>query len=183
MHPSGTHPPVAVSSRVKAIASVLATPCQNSEVTPTADNIRIIRQATLCLINQERARNDELPLKLNRRLELAAQRHSDRMVSEDYFDHISPSGETPLQRVTATGYIPNDLVGYVIGENIAWGTLQDATPQSTVEAWIASPGHLANILDTRYIETGIGIDPQAPLSLSEGSPGATYTQDFGVLIS
>ena len=47
----------------------------------------------------------------------------------------------------------------MIGENLAWGTLQLSTPQAIVAAWIASPGHLANILEAQYRETGIGVSP------------------------
>jgi uncharacterized protein YkwD len=164
------------------IAEALAEPCQNTQLTPAPENLQVIREATLCLINQERARNNELPLHLNRRLQQAAQNHSRQMIGEDYFAHISPAGETPLQRVTPTGYLPNSQVGYTIGENIAWGTLSLATPQAIVEAWIASPEHLANILESDYRDTGIGVEPAVPASLSGGQPGGIYSQVFGVVI-
>ncbi len=70
----------------------------------------------------------------------------------------------------------------MVGENIAWGTMWLATPQSIVSAWMASPGHRANILDGACRETGIGVEPRPPASLAEGQPGALYTQDFGVII-
>ena len=70
----------------------------------------------------------------------------------------------------------------MIGENLAWGTSQLATPQAIVAAWIASPGHLANILEAKYTETGIGVSPQCPPPLAEGAPGATYAQEFGVIV-
>jgi len=77
------------------------------------------------------------------------------MIAQDYFAHVSPAGETPVQRIqSTTDYLPGPKVGYVIGENLAWGTLYLATPKAIVEAWIASPAHLANILESRYRETG-----------------------------
>ncbi len=163
------------------IASVLATPCEDTELTPQAGDLEEIRAATLCLVNQERARNNELPLQPNAQLEQSSQRHSEDMVAEDYFAHVAPDGETPLQRVQATGYIPNGEVGYTIGENIAWGTLYLATPNAIVAAWVASPEHLANILNAEYRDTAMGVDPAAPPSLAEGQPGAVYTQEFGVI--
>jgi uncharacterized protein YkwD len=178
---TATPTPAAIVDPVATIASILSTPCQNTQTTPTSENLQTIRETTLCLINQERARNNELPLQVNQQLQQAAQNHSNQMVSENYFNHISPTGETPLQRIQATGYIPNQQVGYTIGENIAWGTLGLATPQAIVEAWIASPEHLANILEGKYQETGLGIDPSVPVSLAEGQPGAVYTQDFGAI--
>jgi uncharacterized protein YkwD len=163
------------------IASVLATPCQNTELMPEPGNLEQIRAATLCLVNQERARNDELPLKVSSQLEQAAQGHTEAMVSEDYFAHIAPNGETPVDRIQATGYIPNAQVGYTLGENIAWGTLELATPSAIVAAWIASPEHLANILTGAYVETAIGVTAAAPPSLASGQAGGVYSQVFGVI--
>jgi uncharacterized protein YkwD len=165
------------SDSVATIASVLATPCANTGLIPSSENLQLIREATLCLINQERARNGESPLQVNERLEQAAQSHTNSMVSENYFNHVAPDGETPLQRVQATGYLTSQT--YSIGENVGWATLGLATPQAMVEAWIASPDHLANILESKYRDTAIGIVPSAPASYSEGNPGATYTQEFG----
>jgi uncharacterized protein YkwD len=164
------------------IALVLATPCANTELTPEAGNIEAIDAATLCLVNQERARNGELPLQTNAQLEQAAQGHSEEMISDDYFAHVSPGGLTPVQRVVATGYVPNAQVGYTLGENIAWGTFQLSTPSAIVAAWIASPKHLANILYSPYVDTAIGVAPEAPEALAEGDPGAVYSQEFGVIV-
>jgi uncharacterized protein YkwD len=170
-----------IASPPATIAIVLATPCQNTELTPDAVNIEQVEAATVCLVNQERARNDELPLQLNPELTQVARTHSQDMLSEDYFSHTTPSGETQLQRVQASGYIPNAQVGYTVGENIAWGTGYLATPSSIVAAWIASPEHLANILNGSYRDTGMGVDPAAPPSLAEGQLAAIYTQEFGVI--
>jgi uncharacterized protein YkwD len=164
------------------IASVLATPCQNTELTPSPENIELVRTAILCLINHKRAENSESPLTRNPELEQAAEGHCQELIADDYFAHVSPSGETPVDRIRDTGYIPSASDGYVIGENLAWGTYQLSTPQSIVAAWIASPGHLANILEAQYRETGIGVTPNVPASLAEGAPGATYAQEFGVII-
>lgn len=165
------------------IATELATPCQNSELTPEAANLALVRAAVLCLINRERAEHGEQPLVIDPRLEAAAEEHSQELVALDYFAHIAPNGTTPVDRARASGYIPNSSVGYVIGENLAWGTLNLSTPQSIVAAWIASPGHLANILESQYEDTGIGVVAAVPASLSGGQPGATYAQEFGVIIS
>lgn len=164
------------------IAAVLATSCQNTELTPEPGNIALVRGAVLCLINRKRAENGDAPLKTNPQLEQAAEGHCEELIADDYFAHVSPSGETPVDRIRDTGYIPSPSDGYVIGENLAWGTYQLSTPAAIVAAWIASPGHLANILESQYTETGIGITPAVPSSLAAGAPGATYAQEFGVII-
>jgi uncharacterized protein YkwD len=174
---------VATRSRLHAtLASVLGMPCANTELTPTLGDLAAIQTATLCLVNQERARNDELPLLPNWRLEQAARGHGEEMISEDYFAHVSPSGLTPVGRIESTGYVPNRQVGYTLGENLAWGTLQLSTPGAIVAAWIASPEHLANILFSHYRDTAIAVIPAVPASLAEGQPGGLYTQEFGVIV-
>src|SRR5207237_141010 len=61
------------------------------------------------------------------------------------------------------------------------GTRSVATPQAVVSAWMASPGHLANLLEGQYRDTGIAIEPQVPAALADGASGATYAQEFGVV--
>jgi uncharacterized protein YkwD len=164
------------------IAQVLATPCPNTELTPTEANLELVKAAVMCLINRERAQNGVPPLQTNASLEAAATGHSRELLTANYFAHVSPSGETPVDRIRATGYIPDPQVGYVIGENLAWGTYSLATPQAIVSAWLASPGHLANILEARYQDTGISVTAGVPQSLGGGAAGATYAEEFGVIL-
>jgi uncharacterized protein YkwD len=172
----------AAPSGAAVIAAVLATPCQDTGLAPSAENIARVRASVLCLINKVRAEHSLQPLVINAQLEAAAEGHASELVADDYFAHVSPSGETPVDRIKATGYINDPSEGYVIGENLAWGTYSLSTPQAIVEAWVASPGHLANILESRYTETGIGVTAAVPESLGEGNPGGTYAEEFGVIV-
>jgi uncharacterized protein YkwD len=172
----------AAALQAASIAQVLATPCQNTGLTPTPANLPLVRAAVLCLINTERAQHGEDPLQSDSRLEAAAESHGKEMLAVNYFDHVSPSGVTPVDRVRDAGYFPSSEVGYVVGENLAWGTLSLSTPEAIVKAWIASPEHLANILEARYRDTGIDVQPAVPQELAEGVEGALYTQEFGVIV-
>jgi uncharacterized protein YkwD len=159
--------------------------CANTGLTPSWQDLQLIRAATLCLINRERVTRGEAPLRPNAHLRHAAQGHSDSMSVDDYFEHYGgggPGGGSPLSRMRAAGYISSSRVGFEIGENIAWGTRAMSTPRAIVAAWMASPPHRANILDSSYRETGIGVSPKPPAAFAEGQPGAIYTQDFGVII-
>jgi uncharacterized protein YkwD len=157
--------------------------CPGADLRPTKEDIEAVRTATLCLVDQERTNHGEAALAPNANLQQSAQDHTESMVSDDYFEHDSPSGDTPLSRMTASGYIFSSHVGYEIGENIGWGTLSLSTPRAIVAAWMASPGHRANILDPRFRDTAIGVSPHVPSSLSESQAGGIYTQDFGVIIT
>jgi uncharacterized protein YkwD len=163
------------------LARVLSLPCQNEHLVPEPSNLTLVRAAVLCLINRERAQNGELPLAPDAQLEAAAQAHAQEMIATDYFEHVSPSGETPVDRARAAGYVEPPPAGYIIGENLAWGTFSLATPQAIVAAWLASPGHLANILESQYCDTGIAVVAQVPADFGDDAPGATYAQEFGVI--
>ncbi len=167
----------------RAAAAARHHACAHAGLKPTVRNLSLIRGATLCLVNRERRLRGERPLRPNARLRHAAQAHTNSMAYHNYFEHLGPRGQTPLARMRAVGYISSSRAGYEVGENIAWGTRRLATPRAIVAAWMASPGHRANILDPRYRETGIGISPHPPRSLAHGQRGAIYTQDFGVITS
>ena len=171
------------AAQAAAIARALAAPCENTQITPEAANLEAARVAVLCLINHQRAQTGETPLAVDSRLQSVAQSHVEELVADDYFAHVTPSGRTPVDRIRAAGYIPGPEFGYLIGENLAWGTLTLSTPKAIVEAWMASPDHRANILEGRYVDTGIGITPAVPSSFSGGSSGATYAQEFGSIIA
>ena len=72
------------------------------------------------------------------------------MFNRQYFAHESPSGETVKDLADDFGY---DYV--VIGENLALGDF--AGDDDLVQAWMDSPGHRANILNTQYREIGIAV--------------------------
>jgi uncharacterized protein YkwD len=66
----------------------------------------------------------------------------------DYFDHTTPDGLGPGDRLDQAEYD-----GTAWGENIAWGY---TTPEAVVAGWMASPGHCANIMNAQFTETGVG---------------------------
>ena len=151
--------------------------CPGADLRPTEKDLGRVRAATVCLVNRERAGRGERPLALNGRLEQAAQAHTVGMALGGYFQHVGRRGDTPLGRMRGAGYISSQI-GYEAAENIGWGALWLATPRAIVAAWMASPGHRANILDGRFRDTAVGVSPRPPSSLVRGQAGAIYTQDF-----
>ncbi len=138
------------------------------------------RKATLCLINAERRQAGLRPLKRNKRLQRAAQRHNSRMAGSGCFAHECP-GEGDLgSRLESGGYLLDDLRRWAFGENIAWGYGEKGSPSQAVEAWMNSPGHRANILSRAYREIGVGFSTGTPAD--GGEPGGIYTTDFGLRV-
>ena len=163
-----------------ALRVIASTSCPDGTLLPTQANIVRVEAATLCLVNVQRARRGQRALRRNADLTRSATAHSHDMVSENYFDHVSPAGETPLGRILASGYLPR-RAAYVVGENIAVGMVQLATPAAIVAAWMRSPDHRANILTRDFRDSGFGIVAQLPSRYAHGLLGATYTQQFGVI--
>jgi uncharacterized protein YkwD len=83
---------------------------------------------------------------------------------------------TMVDRILKARYVREDQ-GWMLGENLAWGTGSYATPRGAVQAWMESPGHRSNILKRGYHEMGVGLVLGVPVS---DAAGATYTVDFGV---
>jgi uncharacterized protein YkwD len=73
--------------------------------------------------------------------------HSDDMVVHNYFSHTGSDGSGADQRATAAGYIWQSL-----GENIAAGQPSVAV---VMAAWMASPGHCANIMHASFRDIGV----------------------------
>ncbi|MFC5144885.1 CAP domain-containing protein [Streptomyces aureoversilis] len=120
-------------------------------------------QQVVDMVNAERAKAGCSPLTVNAKLQAAAQGHSDDMAARDYYDHTSPEGKSPGDRMTAAGYRWSTY-----GENI-FKSPRDA--RTAMDGWMKSPGHRANILNCSFKEIGVGINFK--------SNGPWWTQNFG----
>jgi uncharacterized protein YkwD len=166
-----------IAAGPKAPARASQEECANADIAPDAGNVDEVREAILCLHNEIRAERGLPLLKENARLREAALGHSDDMVSRGFFEHTTPNGVTMLQRIRAARYT-SPRFGWAVGENLAWGTGSLATPRAIMKAWMASPGHRANVVKRAYREIGIGVVAGVP---TDRDHGATYTADFGVI--
>lgn len=100
--------------------------------------------------NTARTANSLTPLAENQLLDDVATLRLEDMFTNQYFAHVSPSGESALTVASTVGY------SYLaLGENLALGNF--AGDQGVLSAWMASPGHRANILDSHYSEIGVSV--------------------------
>lgn len=126
----------------------------------------------LCLINAERRRAGVPRLRRSRALSRAAERHARDMTRRNYFDHVSPSGATPMARALRAGYAATTLA-----ENLAFGTGSWGTPAGAIAQWLDSPGHRRAMLSPEVRELGVGAVSGSPLSDVNG--GVTVAAEFG----
>lgn len=134
------------------------------DVTPRTD-IEII----LDLTNQHRALHGIAALELHPQLNAAAEIHALDHTQRDCLTELSHAGSDGSRagdRIARTGLRVRNW-----GENIACGHL---TAPDVVRAWIESPGHLANILNSDFTHLGV--------ATSFGRDGRPYWgQAFGTI--
>lgn len=100
--------------------------------------------------NEQRLQNGVAVLTRNATLDAAAQNKMKDLFARQYFDHVSPTGEGPADVVDGVHY------SYIrVGENLALGNFP--SDEALVQAWMDSPGHRANILDTGFQEIGLAV--------------------------
>ena len=118
--------------------------------------------------NFERARNSLPGLTESTELDVSAQIKANDMLQKQYFEHTAPDGKTVSDLVDVAGY------EYIrVGENLALGDFSDNV--DLLNAWMNSPGHRANILDSRYQNIGVGI----AYGMYQGHYSVLAIQHFG----
>lgn len=119
----------------------------NSTVT-TNSNLTADEQEVFKLINQQREKNGLPALKIDNEVQRVAKIKAQDMVTNNYFSHNSPTYGSPFDMLNSF------KVSYkTAGENIAGNSSNSAA----VNAWMNSSGHKANILNSSYNYTGIGV--------------------------
>ena len=108
----------------------------------------ITNQNVLSGLNQERVARGLNPLVENADLDNAAKLKSKDMINRDYFEHYA-YGLTPWNFMEISGY---DYL--YAGENLA---MDFASTEGMVKAWMNSPAHKENILNSDFKEVGIGV--------------------------
>lgn len=115
--------------------------------------VTLLQSKVIEQTNFQRALNQSTPLqalKENALLDQAAAAKAQDMFKNQYFEHVSPSGVNPGQLVQNFGY------NYIVeGENLILGNF--SSEKEMVDDWMASPGHRANILNSKFTEIGVAV--------------------------
>jgi hypothetical protein len=123
------------------------------------------------LTNAERTSQGLAPLSWNATLSQAAWLKAQDMCTQGYWAHTAPNGATGWTFMTQAGYKYT-----VAGENLARDYASDS---ETVAAWMASPGHRANILKPTYADIGIA----SSVCTIDGSPTKLVVALYGATSS
>lgn len=123
------------------------TPIVVAKNVPLSSNPEVAK--LIAMVNAERKKAGLKPVKENGKLDRGAQWKSEDMNKNQYWAHHSSTGMYIVSWLEKTGYSYSSA-----GENLAMGFSDN---ESVIAAWMASPTHRANILDSDFTETGIGI--------------------------
>lgn len=100
------------------------------------------------LVNNIRKQNGLSPLKKNSTVTQISREHS-KVLANNY----QSKGELSLWHSNLSNVRSRGVNATMIGENVAGGY---PTAKATVQAWMNSPGHKANILKAEFTHTGVG---------------------------
>ena len=129
----------------------------------------VVASVLVQITNDKRQTHGLDSLTVNPMLEYAAAQKANDMAEKGYFAHDSPDGKTPWHWFEEAGY------DYLFaGENLA---VYFSDSIDVAEAWMKSPPHRANILNSHFTEIGIA----AASGVYEGRETVFVVQMFGNL--
>ena len=163
-----------LSGGTNLLKKVIATPgplrVADQFLSTSGENVDLSVAEVIKETNKSRKEiNDLSSLEENQKLDLSAQRKLNDMFTNQYFEHISPSG------VKLDDLVNLEKYEYIlVGENLAMGNFKNN--RSLLDGWMASPGHRANILNGNYAEIGVAVGQ----GMFEGKKVWLAVQHFGL---
>ena len=134
----------------------------NTSSSTETSNMNSDEKEVFDLINKQRTNNGLAALKNDSEAQRVTRIKAQDMVDNNYFSHTSPTYGSPFDMLKSF------KISYkTAGENIAG----NSSNSSAVTAWMNSSGHKANILNSNFNYTGIGV-------VSSPKYGKMYVQLF-----
>lgn len=130
--------------------------------TQTSSTMNLDEKEVFDLINKQRTNSGLSALKVDEEVQRVAKIKAEDMVANNYFSHTSPIYGSPFDMLKSF------KISYkTAGENIA----ANSSNTGAVNSWMNSSGHKANILNSNFNYTGIGI-------VSSSKYGKIFVQMF-----
>ena len=146
-----------------AIAILLGT--LGSTLPAVAAGSGSLDQQLVTAVNQDRVGAGLSALTLDPRLTLVAEARAQYLINHGFFSHCTGGEADTSCPLSGFDFVPRDQAagisvqtpGTTVAENLALNTFPTAMAAAqTNSAWLASPEHKANIMDSRLAFTGVG---------------------------
>ena len=128
----------------------------NGHSTSTAMEADIEREIVR-LMNDERSEKRLSSMSEHDRLSDIADAHSADMNDRNFFGHTNPDKCDPACRADHANYPYRALAENIYSLSFSRGSATQIA-EHVVEGWMESSGHRANILDSRWDRTGVGVE-------------------------
>ena len=135
---------------VLAVAAVAVAAPSNPPAAPAACTSAQPLGTLHCLINRARAERGLAPVRMSRLLTRSARLRGNAIARCRDFSH-TPCGQSFGSVFRSVGYARGS---FAVGENLAWGTGTHASPELTLQRWLASPAHRRVLLSPQWRELG-----------------------------
>lgn len=136
--------PETTVTQKKAVAGAATTQPQ-----PTSST-KIDAQKIYSLINAHRKEQNLSVLRTHSSLEQSSRKKIEDMIAQHYWQHENPQGVMDWQIFERSGYHYATA-----GENLSFG---NNTPWEVFSAWVASPTHNEQLLNSEYEDMGLAYD-------------------------
>jgi uncharacterized protein YkwD len=128
-------------------ATGLVRGCKPAAPAPPPAAPVVVMDECVGMTNGIRSNAGLAPLTIDARVQTAAQAHANYQANAGVMTHVSANGARGGTRLTASGF-----PWRAWGENVAAGQPGCA---SVMDAWMNSPGHMANIVNPGFTHIGV----------------------------
>jgi len=152
---SNSYQPDNINSNTKNPSSTSSKGGWLDKVTDEVTNrdVGVIEQEILRLVNEERARNGARALTSQSYLNTYARKWSDKMISENMFEHSKLT--FPYSSIAGENIGETPIHYNVVGCGSTYSN--NAMAECFVNGWIGSPGHHENMISRSFSMTGVGV--------------------------
>ncbi|MBM3499671.1 MAG: CAP domain-containing protein [Armatimonadetes bacterium] len=119
---------------------------------PTLTSAAALEQAAFDKINEVRVQHGLAPVRFAADLQAVARSHSEDQARRNTLTHSGSDGKNAGARLDAAS-----IAWVRYGENVGLVKGYSDPVGAVVGAWMRSPGHAANVLDARLLESAIGV--------------------------
>lgn len=156
-----------------------STPWNSAQSVRATTQQRALETALLRDINAVRIQRGLRPFVGSARLSAAAGQHTREMGADGYFDHASYDS-TPFWKRVERWYPSKGWRRWSVAENLLYSS-PDVTADESVELWMNSPPHRANLLSRTWREIGISaVHFESAPGEYDDRPVTIVTADFGM---
>lgn len=160
--------PAAIKNIIPSITTQANPLQQQAPVVSTTAAGNLTVEGIISQTNVQRKSQGSQILTESVQLDASAQAKANDLLAKQYFAHVAPDGKTVTDLVGKEGY------EYIkIGENLALGTFNGDA--GVVTAWMNSPEHRENMLDTAFTQIGVGVSS----GMYQGRVVTIAVQHFG----